>query len=79
MKAYSRGRIISYASLKKKSANGKITELEFELKILEISYSQTKDSSTLNRIITTEYYQINYMIRKQSVPYKNQPDIVKNG
>lgn len=65
LKAYCRGRIISYASFKKKSANERLTDLESKLKTLETSYSQTKDRSTLYKIIATKY-QLNKLYHKKA-------------
>ena len=65
LKAYWRGRIISYASFKKKSANKETTELENKLKLLETLHSQNKDRSTLNKIITTKY-QLNKLYHKKA-------------
>lgn len=91
LKAYWRGRIISYASFKSKSVNKETTELENELKILETLHSQTKDKSTLNKIITTKY-QLNKLYHKKAIllfygtiylpyscPILNQSDILGDG
>uniref|UniRef100_A0A668SST9 exodeoxyribonuclease III n=1 Tax=Oreochromis aureus TaxID=47969 RepID=A0A668SST9_OREAU len=55
MKAYLRGRIISYASFKKKAANKNIITLEAKLKALEAVHSHTKDRVTLNKIVKVKY------------------------
>ena len=65
LKAYLRGRIISYASFRKKIANEKFNELEGELKKLESSYSQTTDRCTLNKIIAIKY-QLNKLYSKKA-------------
>ena len=65
LKAYWRGRINSYASFKKKSANKETTELGNKLKILETLHSQTKDRSTFNKINTTKY-QLNELYHKKA-------------
>uniref|UniRef100_A0A3B4FBR9 exodeoxyribonuclease III n=1 Tax=Pundamilia nyererei TaxID=303518 RepID=A0A3B4FBR9_9CICH len=55
MKAYLRGRIISYAPFKKKAANKNIIKLEAKLKALESVHSHTKDRVTLNKIVKVKY------------------------
>ncbi len=65
LKAYLRGRIISYASFKKKSTNEYTAKLESELKELKTSYSQSSDRSTLNKIINTKY-ELNKIYHKRA-------------
>ncbi len=65
MKAFWRGRIISYASFRQRLANEKFSKLESELKTLEASYSRAKDRSALNKIIATKF-QLNLLYHKKA-------------
>lgn len=49
-KAVLRGRIIAVASLKKKQRNRKLSELQNQLKLLEVCHAQNRDSKTLQQI-----------------------------
>uniref|UniRef100_A0A3P9C723 exodeoxyribonuclease III n=1 Tax=Maylandia zebra TaxID=106582 RepID=A0A3P9C723_9CICH len=66
MKAYLRGRTISYASFKKKAANKNIITLEAKLKALEAVRSHTEDGVTLNKIVKVKY-KLNVLYNRKAI------------